>query len=71
VFTGSWVVCAAVASIYFWTIYGRIAVCVDLRRIDILANWMWAFIAFSAVRVFITSALAYTLSLDEFDTYRR
>lgn len=68
VFAGSWFLCAIVGSIYFWTIYGGFGI-VDLRRIDILANWIWAFIIFSVVRFFVTSAMAYAISLDEFDTY--
>ena len=67
--TGSWIFCAIVGCVYFYYDYGGLAFYVDLRRIDILANWMWAFIVFSAVRFSITAGLAYALSLDEFDPY--
>ena len=65
----SWFLCAIVACVYFVTIYGRLALLVDMRRIDILANWMWAFLVFSAVRFGVTAAVAYAISLDEFDSY--
>lgn len=71
VFAGSWFLCAIVGAVYFYFDYGHLAVFIDLRRIDILSNWMWMFIVFSGVRFFITAATAYALSLDEFDTYRR
>ena len=65
----SWLFCAVVGAVYFYFDYGGLVIFVEVLRIDILANWMWLFIVFSAVRFFITSALAYTLSLDEFDSY--
>ena len=65
----SWLFCAVVGAVYFYFDYGGLVVFVEVLRIDILANWMWLFIIFSAVRFFITSALAFTVSLDEFDSY--
>ena len=68
-FAASWYFCAIVGAVYFYYDYGQLAVFIDLRRIDILSNWMWAFVVFSSVRFFITAATAYAMSLDEFDTY--
>ena len=65
----SWFFCAVVGAVYFYTDYGGLGIYDTMLRIDFLANWMWAFIVFSAVRFFVTSALAYTVSLDEFDSY--
>ena len=65
----SWLFCAVVGTIYFYFDYGRLVVFVDVLRIDILANWMWLFVVVSAVRFFVTAAMAYAVSLDEFDSY--
>jgi len=66
---GSWLLCSALGSAYVFTVYDGIPAMDDIFRIDILANWTWAFIIFSVPRFLITAAMAYAVSLDEFNPY--
>ena len=65
----SWVICGIAGLVYIFTVNGGLPPIFELFRIDILANCVFAFILLSVVRFFITAAIAFTLSLDDYDPY--